>query len=299
MEFGALAPLLIANLALFAPVAALVARRRQRSTAAWFAFGIVLGPLALAVAWAAPPGRCPACDSAPVGWLRECAACGADVRSGSLPDHVAAAAEPSKYARASRRRTTPAAPAMPATPATPRSSARPRSNRPSPTETGRRRRDMARPIAVGPGRPVAPEPDAPIAIADGASGAPLGTAPPPAALSGSSGIEALATGVYAGGSVGLEIGHRYTISRDETDLIILGPVETSPTVIAHVRELVNIDPVGVDDRLVVTGVGGDRGKYLLRFQAVAGMSPERVEHRLAETQPQPVGSTVGIGTPGD
>ena len=292
MEFGALAPLLIANPALFAPLAALVARRRQRSTAAWFAFGIVLGPLALALAWAAPPGRCPACDSPSIGWLRACAACGADVRSGRPPIRVAAAAEPSKSARASRRRTTPA------TPATPRAAAKPRSSRSSPTGTGRRRRDMARPIAVGPGRPVAPEPDAPIAIADGTSGAPLGTVPAAAASSGPSGFEALATGVYAGGSVGLEIGHRYTISRDETELIILGPVETSPTVIAHRRELVNIDPVGVDDRLVVTGVGDGRGKYLLRFQAVAGMSPERVEHRLAAAQPEPVGSTVGIGTPG-
>lgn len=295
MEFGALAPLLIANPALFAPVTAIVARRRQRSTAAWFAFGIVLGPLALALAWAAPPGRCPACDSPSIGWLRECAACGADVRSGSLPVHLATAAEPSMSARSSRRRTTPA---TPATPATTRAAARPRSSRSSPSGTGRRRRDMARPIAVGPGRPVTPGPDAPIDIADGASGAPLDTTPAPAASSGSSGFEALATGVYAGGSVGLEIGHRYTISRDETDLIILGPVETSPTVIAHRRELVNIDPVGVDDRLVVTGVGDGRGKYLLRFQAVAGMSPERVEHRLAAAQPEPVGSTVGIGTPG-
>lgn len=295
MEFGALAPLLIANPALFAPATALVARRRQRSTAAWFTFGIVLGPLALALAWAAPPGRCPACDSPSVGWLRACTACGADVRSGSPLVHLAEAAEPARSARASRRRSTPASP---------RATVKPRSSRSPSTGTGRRRRDMARPIAVGPGRPAAPEPDPRSAIVEDPRVAPSGTGAVPsgagaAAASSAPGFEALATGVYAGGSVGLEIGHRYTISRDETDLILLGPVETSPTVIAHRRELVNIDPVGVDDRLVITGTGDGRGKYLLRFQAVAGMSPERVEHRLAEAQPQPVGSTVGIGAPGN
>jgi hypothetical protein len=92
---------------------------------------------------------------------------------------------------------------------------------------------------------------------------------------------ALATGVYAGGSIGLEIGHRYTIARDDRELVILGPVETTPTEIAHRRELARIDPVGVDDRLVITGTEDDRGRYLIRFQAVAGMATEEVEQRLA------------------
>jgi hypothetical protein len=86
--------------------------------------------------------------------------------------------------------------------------------------------------------------------------------------------------VYAGGSIGLEIGHRYTIARDDREIVILGPVETTPTEVAHRRELTRIDPVGVDDRLVITGTADDRGRYLVRFQAVAGMATEQVEERL-------------------
>lgn len=287
MEIGALAPLLIANPAVFAPAAALVAVRRRRAALVWFAFGIVLGPIALGLVLAAPPRRCPACDGPTIGWFRRCPECGADVRSGAMPEEPAPAAPPPRAARSTSRR--PAA-----------GSTRP-TGRPA-TAAARRRRDMARPTAVGPGRPTSSPPDPGSIVVDVAYGGatPVEAQPQVSQASGgNTGLLPLATGVYAGGSVGLEIGHRYTIARGPSDLVITGPVETTPTAVAHRRELASIDPVGVDDRLVITGVGAGRGKYLLRFQAVAGMSPELVEQRLAQELPQPVGSTVANGTPGD
>lgn len=287
MEFGALAPLLIANPAVFAPAAALVAARRRRAPLAWFAFGIVLGPIALGLVLAAPPRRCPACDGPTAGWLPRCPACGADVRSGAMPDEPEPeSAPPPRAARSSNRRRAAGSTLAIGRPASP---------------AARRRRDMARPIAVGPGRPTIVPPDPGSVIADAPpDGATPGIAPTPVAraIDGTTGLVPLATGVYAGGSVGLEIGHRYTIARDPSALVITGPVETTPTAVAHRRELATIDPVGVDDRLVITGVGDGRGKYLLRFQAVAGMSPELVEQRLAEGLPQPVGSAAANRTQG-
>jgi hypothetical protein len=117
-------------------------------------------------------------------------------------------------------------------------------------------------------------------------------APRAASSATGSGPIPLATGVYAGGSIGLEIGHRYTIARHDRELVILGPVETTPTETAHRRELARIDPVGVDDRLVITGTEGERGRYLVRFQAVAGMATEQVEQQLAA----PVEPTLRKGT---
>jgi hypothetical protein len=294
VEPGALAPLLVVSAAVFAPTTAWMGRRRHRSAVIWSVFGVTLGPLGLLLAWVSPPARCVACGTPTVGWLHTCEECGANVRTGLVDEgDLVPARAPVDDREATR------APA--------RSARGARAGAADP----RLRREMARPISGQAGveragaQPVgslgtASNDGQVVPAPAGASGAsvvvaavaqPSAVEPEPAPRAraraprttnpgAKGGPVALATGVYAGGSIGLEIGHRYTIARDEQQLMILGPVETTPTEIAHRRALTRIDPVGVDDRLVITGTEDERGRYLIRFQAVAGMATEEVERRL-------------------
>jgi hypothetical protein len=65
----------------FGLASARMAASRDRVAWEWFAFGAVLGPIALALLWIAPPGRCRSCDTPTRGWSRTCWWCGADVAS--------------------------------------------------------------------------------------------------------------------------------------------------------------------------------------------------------------------------
>ena len=79
---GFLIPLaLLAWAVAFGFAAARAAVRLDRTASVWFGFGAVLGPIALMLLRAAPPGRCRSCDTPTRGWLRTCWWCGADVRS--------------------------------------------------------------------------------------------------------------------------------------------------------------------------------------------------------------------------
>jgi hypothetical protein len=64
----------------FGVAAARLAATRGRSPDLWFAFGAVIGPLAVAIVRAAPPGACGICLSPVPGWEFRCASCGSDVR---------------------------------------------------------------------------------------------------------------------------------------------------------------------------------------------------------------------------
>jgi hypothetical protein len=57
-----------------------LAARRRREPATWAVFGAILGPAALALLSAAPPGRCWSCAAPTEGWLTQCPWCGEDVR---------------------------------------------------------------------------------------------------------------------------------------------------------------------------------------------------------------------------
>ncbi|HEY3523051.1 MAG TPA: hypothetical protein VGK63_05070, partial [Candidatus Limnocylindrales bacterium] len=56
-------PVLVGSALVFGPVAAWLARARHRPTAQWLLYGIVLGPVAVAILLVAPPGRCPRCSA--------------------------------------------------------------------------------------------------------------------------------------------------------------------------------------------------------------------------------------------
>ena len=75
-----LAALAIVWIAGFGTATARIAAARGRSPDLWFLFGAVIGPLALAIVWAAPPGACGICLSPVRGWGFACASCGSDVR---------------------------------------------------------------------------------------------------------------------------------------------------------------------------------------------------------------------------
>jgi hypothetical protein len=60
----------------FGLAAAEAATRLDRAAPAWFAFGAVLGPIALLLLEAAPPGRCQACGTPSKAWLTMCLWCG-------------------------------------------------------------------------------------------------------------------------------------------------------------------------------------------------------------------------------
>ena len=59
----------------FGVLAWLTAARRARSGPLWALFGVLLGPLALALLTVAPPGRCPGCGTAVRGWETACLVC--------------------------------------------------------------------------------------------------------------------------------------------------------------------------------------------------------------------------------
>jgi len=61
--------------AVFAPVTALLAGRRERSFGLWLVLGAVAGPLAILVLALAPPGRCPSCGASVPGWPPACPSC--------------------------------------------------------------------------------------------------------------------------------------------------------------------------------------------------------------------------------
>jgi hypothetical protein len=67
-------------LAGFGAAAAMLAIRRRREPGTWAIFGAILGPAALALLSAAPPGRCWRCAAPTEGWLTLCPWCGEDVR---------------------------------------------------------------------------------------------------------------------------------------------------------------------------------------------------------------------------
>jgi hypothetical protein len=64
----------------FGAAAAMFAIRRRREPGTWAFFGAILGPAALALLSAAPPGRCWSCAAPTEGWLTLCPWCGEDVR---------------------------------------------------------------------------------------------------------------------------------------------------------------------------------------------------------------------------
>ena len=201
---------------IFAPMASWLAVQRGRSWAAWFAFGVALGPIAVGLLLAAPPGRCPSCGTRTRGWPRQCEGCGFEFRSGqagsaevdviSAPTSIAShAPEPAGVIR----HITPL---------------------PAPTEPGRRSA-----TALG-RRPIPPT-------------------ELPAARSIST-VAILGSAIFMGGNAALQIGSRYLLARVGTKLHLLGPIHISPSAVAARVTLADVEVAVLSDRLLITGRGG-------------------------------------------
>jgi hypothetical protein len=103
----------------FGALAWWLALERFRSGPLWAVYGMLLGPIALAILQVAPPGRCPSCGGGTVGWESVCLHCdrpfgsarrsalvlvqeGADASAQGA--RSAASAQPAEAAPAPRRR---------------------------------------------------------------------------------------------------------------------------------------------------------------------------------------------------
>lgn len=259
----------------FGPLCSWLAQRRARSWAVWFIYGIVLGPIAAGLLLAAPPGRCPSCGTPTRGWARACNGCGLAF-DGEEPATAAALDEPP-----ARRAAQPAL------------------------------------TAVGPGRATSPQAASAVGFASTGGGAASAQDDVEAAVmespetrpatklgrrasaverraaspdGASQTVAILASGVFVGGSDGLQIGSRYFLARVGGELHVLGPLHMSPSAIATKMKLNNAEATVVSDRLLLTG----RGRASGRTMAFAGVTMEPgmdLQHELAGRRRQRVATS--------
>ena len=244
--------LIVVMAAVFGPVCSWLALRRARSWAVWFIFGVLLGPIAVGLLLAAPPGRCPSCAAPTRGWPRLCASCGF-----VFGDPATVPAEGVG---------TPGLTLAVATPGTPTSPA------PTPRSGGRRgsTRNVAGPAdSAGPAsNPTEDSPETRRATRLGrrATAIPRTTSDGAAAQS----LAILGSGVFVGGSDELQIGSRYFLARVGGEFHALGPIHMSPSAVAMKMKINDAETTVVADRLLITG----RGRLSGRTLAFAGVSME-------------------------
>ncbi len=262
-------PLLLTALA-FALVTAILARSRERQPLIWFFLGALLGPVALALVFFAPPGRCESCGWPVEGWPSYCAAC--------------AALLPTPFRRAERpSRPVPLA-AVP-NQATPE--ALPSIVRPFPTAVPND--PDARATAVTRPRPArskdasaAPaDPDAPVGSRVGAARPSDGAAAQ--ARSGahrSKETAILATAVFLTGSSACRPGMHYALAIRGDSLLVLGPLEVDPDVIAVERPLGSIAVTAYEEQLLINDRRVGILTWSLAFRHLSGQSAAAVERAL-------------------
>ena len=202
----------------FAPLASWLAVQRGRSWAAWFLFGVALGPIAVGLLVAAPPGRCPACGTRTRGWPRRCEGCGVEFRrkpaeTASDVDGTPTTIEaPEPVPGRVARRASPAGSAV---------------------EPGRR-------SATTLGRRPTPQPT------PAASSRATGT------------VAILGSAIFIGGSASLQIGSRYLLAKVGNKLHVLGPIHISPSAVAARITLADVEATVLADRLLITGRAGTK-----------------------------------------
>lgn len=221
---------------MFGPLSAWLAVARDRSAVMWFAYGLLLGPIAPLLLAMAPPGRCRVCGERSRGWLDTCVACGSQL-DGSNRIAVVMSSD--------ARTGGPIGPvAVPSPPAT----------RTGPNLTA---------VGAVPAGAVQPSGVTPLAAIPSSSGK---------ASADRSGAkdetEILATGVFVGGSVHLSLGARYAIARRKRTFEVLGPVDIAPGALRLEHPLAGLDATVVADRLVVTEKTTGRPKFVMVFQAL-------------------------------
>jgi hypothetical protein len=242
----------------FGPLAAWLAARRERNPAVWLLFGAILGPVALVLLQAAPPGRCWNCSELSAGFGRTCTICGVDLRTSqsTLPAEPAVAV-PDAWTEPPVLRSVPD-PSREVTLAA-RIAAQDR-HEPAAAPLDRR-------SALGARRPGS-SPARGVAEAEG----------------GQTEVTMLAIGVLVRSSERMLPGSRYLIARTHDRLHIIGPIEASDQHVELDMPLAGIEANFVADRLVITGKADDgRRSILLAFQSVAGMAGTPVDEAIMET----------------
>lgn len=270
---------------IFAPIAGWFATRRLRNPISWFILGALIGPLALILLAAAPPGRCPACDAAVDGWPTWCDSCGSRLKDGApAKERPPIAVESTVSGWPQRVAPRPTAVARPPTtsiverasivaPPTPIDAARSGLRRdPRPGAPSRSSRSTRTPIAAAPV-------STPPAIT--ASNYELATSSTD--VTG----DVLSTGVYISGNAGLEIGACYAIARDGDQLRVFGPVDAGQLTIRHEGPLTDFDVTAMDDRVIIAGREG-RSSLAIVFRTIGGMRAAQLESALG---PSVVGFT--------
>ena len=229
----AISLLFVISAIVFGPLSAWLAVARERSAAIWFAFGLLLGPIAPLLIALAPPGRCRVCGERSRGWLDTCQACGSPL-DGST--RVAVTMAPTR-----RAATGSSAPIV------------------IPAGTPAGTRSGANLAAVGAVSATAVQSPAKPAAAAAASHA----------TTRAGETEILATGVFVGGSVHLSLGARYAIARRKRTFEVRGPVDIAPGILRLEHPMAGLDATVVADRLVVTEKTAGRPKFVMVFQALS------------------------------
>ncbi len=250
-----------------APLAGWLAARRQRHPVVWFGFGAVLGPVGLVLLAAAPPGRCPACDSRIPGWAGWCPSCGTELggvgtRLGAPPPRPVLAA--------------PGAPLE----------AVPGGGYVAPLDAVVDRRSRRSRAAAALPAPVAAPSAVPSVLRDPASAALDATGPTAG--------EVLSTGVYLSGNARLEIGACYALSRVGDRWRVFGPVDAGQITIRHEGPLAGLQVTGMDDRIILRGSDG-RSDVAIVLRSVGGLRPADLERVLGPDGDGQQGDSGGPG----
>jgi hypothetical protein len=248
---------LIVYVAVFALGSALLAHYRRRNALVWLVFGGIIGPAAILLLAMAPPGRCPVCGAGVHGWLDICVWCGSNVRGKTVPPHAAAVAAPDVAAQPSGPPTIQPAQPLP----------------------------VVADARAGPEIPT-PIPPATVAtLAERARSSPPGITQLSPFEEGPVDVRVLASGVFIGGTVGLEVGQRYEIGRRSGWLAVLGPVDSDPGNVRIKRPLDRITATWINNRLVLTEDPGSRRGFSLVFDRIAGMTGDALEASLQPDEP--------------
>jgi hypothetical protein len=268
----------------FGLAAAQAAIRLERAAPIWFAFGAILGPIALLLLRAAPPGRCRSCGTPTRGWLRVCWWCREDVTAtpATTLAMVARMSGPAEVGEVSRGRE-PARRNEPARPFQVQSDAF-RPSRPATVNPPTPLVLSTSPTPTPASRPMATQPTV-VAGQDGSLAPGWSPALRASKLVGSGGPDAatkvLATAVYVTGSARLESGRRYSIAVRGSRLQILGPTDIDPSAIVLDRPVGEVDSSAVEGRLIVSEPRGRSG-LVLAFMSVAGPTTDHLAQMIRD-----------------
>ena len=266
-------PFLLTAIA-FAPITAFVARNKDRQPLIWFFLGALIGPIALALVVFAPPGRCESCDWQVEGWPTHCEACRAPLRTPlSRPERAIAPVATSYQAPPDPTDDMPSI-VRPFPAATDDDS----DGRAPAVTRARPARAKGRSAAVL-------EPDESVDSVAGRVGAarPSDRAAPGQSRSGahrSKETAILATAVFLTGSSACRPGMHYALAIRGDSLLVLGPLEVDPDVIAVERPLGSIAVTAYEEQLLINDRRVGILTWSLAFRHLSGQSAAAVERAL-------------------